>query len=612
MSQSQSSADTRADKLSPKFDIRPQAVERWLRELPRGSVGQTGQLVFNALQDIQRQDIKANDRFRVLEALRDSVHYATSNLNKHVYGVAYPLPEKVMRIASACQSIHDSMAQSYLSVFHDLQKQNSLFVDKRMLTTAIHRAIVYIEHSLLLTYEVYSAFQHDHWEQLHELYQYAELHKLTQLTVYESLGHPKKKSNISQEYLRTLLLYLAEPYHLRPGEINEVHHHLEHWSELCTLLKVTSDSELIENQLAIIDLNNDQPPKNNLNNNHTISAEHCRLLETKKLIKTLKKERKQLIKDKPSLNKLIVSDTPSISLLRRLIESWEHTRQRRFPRQTLNAPVNVTIGLHHAHMQLMYEQHLKKTEQNKNAYSGFHQKHGFEHIEIKAVENEHSDVWSTVYSWANSANPKPNPQLTATRDSNKNQPESIVDYRVKQGNWTLINESAEGLALVCPENLSSKVQVGEIISVQRKNSTERSIGLVRWMKARGKTGIELGIMLLAPSAKPVGLIVEDPEKGDYVIDRGLLLPLMSALNRPESLMSFSRQYKAGDVLRINQPGKDNVKIKLVKLIADNGTVSQFLFTWINTGVKNALPDHDATSTSEHDDHDQFSDIWQSI
>jgi hypothetical protein len=263
-------------------------------------------------------------------------------------------------------------------------------------------------------------------------------------------------------------------------------------------------------------------------------------------------------------------------------------------------------------MQLMYEQHLKKTEQNKNAYSGFHQKHGFEHIEIKAVENEHSDVWSTVYSWANSTNPKPDHQLTSIEQSNKNQPESIVDYRVKQDNWTLINESAEGIGLVCPENLSSKVQVGEIISVQRKNSSERSIGLVRWMKARGKTGIELGIMLLAPSAKPVGLIIDDLEKGDYVIDRGLLLPLMQALNRPESLLSFSRQYKAGDVLRINQPGKDNLKIKLVKLIADNGTVSQYLFAWVKKGIKNSQTDHESMDSSEFDELDQFSDIWQSI
>ena len=232
MAQPEPNTNNRADNPQPIFDIRPQAVERWVSELPRGSVGKTGQLVFNALQTIQGQDIKASDRFRVLETVRDSVHYATSNLNKHVCGVAYPLPDKVMRIASACQSIHDSMAQGYLTVFYDLQKQNSLFVDKRMLTSAIHRAMVYIEHSLLLTYEVYAAFQNEQWEQLHELYQYAELHKLSHLTVYESLGHSKKKSHITQEYLRSLLLYLAEPYHLRPGEINEVFHHLEHWSEL--------------------------------------------------------------------------------------------------------------------------------------------------------------------------------------------------------------------------------------------------------------------------------------------------------------------------------------------------------------------------------------------
>jgi len=591
------------------FDVRPQAIERWLKELPRGSVGKTSELIFKALQNIDSQELKGTDRLRVLETMRDSVHYVTSNMNKHVTGVAYPLPDKIMRIASACQTIYDNMAQGYTKVFHDLQKQNSLFVDNKILTTAVHRSIVFIEHSLLITYEVYSAFYHDYWEQLHELYQYAELHKLTDSPVHDPLVQPKYKSSIKNEYIRTLLLYLAEPYHLRAGEINDVHHHLKQWSGLCELEKVKSGSELMETKLPIVELDGDRPPKLAVNGKHNSAIENCRILNTDKLIHTLKKEHKHLSKNRPSLAKQIANDKVSISLFRRLIESWGHTRQRRFPRQLLNDKVNVTVGLHHTHMQLMYEQHLKTTEQNRDTYSGFHQpKSGFEQIEIKSVEDEHSDVWSTVYAWANTISPKSEQQSKRSQQAKDKQTKSIVDYRVKQDNWTLSNESAEGFGLIVTENPSNKIQVGEIISVQRKNSNERSVGLVRWMKARGGTGIEMGVMLLAPSAIPVGLIFDDPTGGDYVIDRGLILPLMQVLNRPESLLSFSRQYKPGDVLRINRPGSDNIRIKLIKLIADNGAVSQYLFTRIeNTLFENK----DSVSAASSDD-DRFSDIWQSI
>ena len=594
-----------SDKPTSKFDTRPQAVENWLKSLPRGSVGKTGELIFSALQDIATQNLKANDRFRVLEALRNSVHYATSNLNKHVQGIAYPLPDKVIRIASACQTMNDYMANGYINIFHELQKQNSLFVDKRMLTTAIHRAMNYIEHSLLITYQVYSAFHHDYWEKLHELYQYAELHKLTLTPVHEPLMQSKHKSNIIEEYLRTLLLYLAEPYHLRPGEINQVHHQLENWSSLCHLQTFRSTTTNINTHFPIVELDSDRPPKLTKQDAVNSSLEHCRILDTSNLTETLKKQRKQLIKNQSALIKKLDPNTPSISLIRRLIESWQHSRQRRFPRQTLNAKVNVTIGLHHAHMQLMYEQHLKKTEQTKGAYSGFHQK-AFESIEIKGIEDEHSDVWSTVYTWANSICPQ-SAQQTATSQTS-NTPKSIVDYRVKQDNWTLINESAEGLGLICTETPETKVQVGEVISVQRKSSSERSIGLVRWMKARQTNGIELGVMLLAPTAKPVGLILDDPAKGDYVVDRGLLLPLMQALNRPESLLTFSRQYKPGDVVRINRPEKENVWIKLVKLIADNGSISQYLFTRIENPLSNSIQQED----SSQQNHDPFTDIWRTI
>ena len=126
------------------FDIRPQAVDRWIKDLPRGSVGKTGELIFKALHGIKLQQIRPEDRFRVLESLRDSVHYATTNMNKNINGVAYPFPDRLLRIASASKSIYDHMAQGYMKVFHDLQKQNSMFVEKKMLATAIHRTITYI------------------------------------------------------------------------------------------------------------------------------------------------------------------------------------------------------------------------------------------------------------------------------------------------------------------------------------------------------------------------------------------------------------------------------------------------------------------------------------
>ena len=425
---------------------------------------------------------------------------------------------------------------------------------------------------------------------MHELYQYAELHKLTRTNISDALVHTRKKSNIQTEYLRTLLLYLAEPYHLRPGETNLVHHQLEQWSKLCSLKKAKSERELKESRLPVIALNSDQPPKLCAHNSKKISLEHCRIIDTSKLVEKLKDDRKELIRQQPARSKQISGSAPNSSLLRRLIESWEHSRQRRFPRQVLNEPVNVTIGLHHAHMQLMYEQHM---ENSKNGEPQDFAASAFESIEIHDINQEQSDVWSAVYTWANSFDNPAAQDLLDTEEAAESD-----NYRVRQDNWTLSNESAEGCGLICPKNLSTKVQVGEVISVQRENSEQRSIGLVRWMKARGNSGIELGVKLLSPSAKPVGLILDDPAEGDCVIDRGLLLPLMQVLNRPESLVTFSRQYKPGDVLRINQPGLENNRVKLIKLIGDNGAISQFLFSRMEEMTE--------------EQPERFGEVWENI
>ena len=512
------------------FDCRAQAVDKWLENLPRASVGKTAELLYKALQSIQLQTLRPADRFATLEKLRETVNYITTNMRKHFGGLAYPLPDKVILIASAAQSLNDYMAKGYVQVFHELQKQNFLFVDRKILVTTIHRAISYLHHSLLITYEIYTAYHHDYWEQLHELYHYAEIHKFDRQNVADPFLSIRKKSTIEDEYLRAVLLFMAEPYHLRPGEITITNQHIENWYGLTNIEAVQSKSDLDEYGLLVIELNQDQPPQYTGNNLISSDAEHCRVVNPQKLLAQLNTELEKLIEEQQGHHRPVIKNTVSIGLLKRLIDSWGHTKRRRYPRQQVFAKVNVTVGLHNTHMQLMYEQYISDTSTQKSAHSGF-KKPKYESIDIKGIDSEHTDVWSTVYSWAanNTSNmPKPIP---AEQDD-------ILEYRVKQDNWTLLNESANGFSLMSVEKQTNKIQVGEIVSIQRAGATAREIGIVRWLKAYSNTGIEVGGMFLAPSAIPVGMMTEDKHSSDKVVNRGLLLPLMTTLNRPESIITF--------------------------------------------------------------------------
>ena len=582
------------------FDCRPQAIEKWLENLPRASVGRTAELLYKALQDIYLQDLKAAERFRTLEALRETVHYVTANMRKHFSGLAYPLPKKIMLIASAVQSIFDYMAKGYSQVFHDLQKHNFLFVDKKMLTTTVYRSITYLHRSLMVTYEIYAAYHHDYWEQLHELYHYAQIHKLNKHNISDRFLSVRDKSNIEQEYLRAILLFMAEPYHLRPGEINLANEYIEHWYGLASIHNVQSTKEVEEHGLLVVELDRDQPPQFTGNVPISSAAEHCRIIQTRQLLDELNKELAKRIEAQRGHHRPVLKKTISIGLLQRLIESWGHTRRRRYPRQQIFDKVNVTIGLHNTHMQLMYEQFINDRSLGKQHHNSF-KKPKYESIDIKAVPTNQTDVWSTVYAWA-ANNQSELPKAIPTEQ------DDILSYRVKQDNWTLLNESANGFALMSVEKQANKIQVGEIISMQRADSKVREIGIVRWLKAYGNTGVEMGGMLLAPSAIPIGMIVDDGTHGDKVVNRGLLLPLMTALNRPESIMTFSRHYKTNTVIRINQPGQEDFSVRLTKCIADNETLSQFLFV----RLEHQLPEHHPDESSAEIDLSRYQDVWQNI
>ncbi len=586
---------------SAQFDFRPQTIEHWINNLPRGSVGKTSELIYKALLQINEQEMKAADRFRVLESLRNSVHYATMNLSSHVNGSNYPLPEKVVLIASACHSIYSNMTQGYYSVFREIKDQNILFLDKGMLTTTIHRSIKYLQQSLLLVYKTFSAFHHDYWEQLHELYQYAEQNKLAKNSISDDLLVNKRKSSIENEYIHGLLLYLSEPYHLRPGEVDEVNQHLEQWHHLACLKKI-NDAAIFskDNRLIVVELDQDQPPSIISKSPLISDIKNCRIVDITNLLDNLNKELVKRTEQNKSAKSKAAPESIRLNLLRRLIESWGQTKKRRYPRNNLAEKVNITIGLHQTHMQLLYEQHIKHLDTNKNAYSGFYTKPEFESIEVRDVNSKNSDVWSTVYAWTNI-------DVTNIEKSSPSQ-KQITDFRVKQENWTLLNESAEGFCVMSIEKQSNKIQVGEIISLQRKNSTQRAIGLVRWIKAYGDSGIQIGGMMVAPSALSISVSLSDNDKQDQIVDRCLLLPLMQMLNRPESILTFSRQYKNGDILELTQPNKKPTLIKLNKLIADNGIISQFLFSLL----EKTSSQHHGDSENSNDQSGSFDDIWQSI
>jgi len=119
------------------FDSQPASVKRWIEALPMANIGQTTRLLYQALRDLNQQDIPQSQRFKSLELLGAPVAYVTGHMKKHYIGRSLPLAEKNLKIAYLSREITCTLATGYkILVMEQIAGVGKR--DKKLLTTALH------------------------------------------------------------------------------------------------------------------------------------------------------------------------------------------------------------------------------------------------------------------------------------------------------------------------------------------------------------------------------------------------------------------------------------------------------------------------------------------
>ncbi len=595
-----------ADRQKPAkgaFNIRHNKVEKWLEELPRANVGETAKLVFNTLVETNRLKYPYKDRARFLEALRPTTQFVTAAMRKHFVGASFPLPKKSQRVAAAAREIYTQLATGYIICIEDLLAQTLLFTDKKLLVTLIHRAISCLGRVLLTSYQVYSPYPDNIWIKIHRLYNYAEQHKLLRIEVADNQRVFIKKSNIAEEYSRTLLLSLASPYRLRQGEVHKVHNTLERWTIKSHLFHIKQD-EVVHGYFAV-NLKSDNPPRNIALVNQDCNPADCRTLDTEILADAIRDE----IQNTPDSGQTTITgiemSSPELShdLLRRLLTAWAVIAKRNFPRSEKHERVLVAIGLSASH-QIICDSARRHSPQpknhSKNKPNPFSGKSQFAAADVKNVNTAQPDVWDLVYPSELKSGYAPLDADKISRVANKN---DELLYHAES--WTILNESASGYCLQNKSSSKITVQVGELISIRRSgdgHTWKWGVGVIRWMKYAENTGVTLGVEMLTPDAAAVGIkgIVDD---ADINYQRTLMLPELTAINQPSTIITNPVPFRVGQQLKLKIVGKE-MKIKLNKQLQNTGLFAQFQYEILNS------PHSD--EDSDWQEKADFNQVWSII
>ncbi|MDC6700787.1 hypothetical protein OEZ73_27265, partial [Leclercia adecarboxylata] len=116
--------------------------------------------------------------------------------------------------------------------------------------------------------------------------------------------------------------------------------------------------------------------------------------------------------------------------------------------------------------------------------------------------------------------------------------------------------SPGGYCLAWDGEVPSQLQAGELLGLRDGNAQTWSIALVRWIRQVRGGNTQMGVELIAPQAQPCGLrLPRKVHQGSEYL-RALLLPEISAISQPATLIAPRLPFQEGHKVQINRNGEE--------------------------------------------------------
>jgi len=594
------------NRMAPKsgsFDSNPASVKKWIDALPMANIGTTTRLLFEALTDLNHQDISAQQRFKALELLYRPIRYVTERMKKHFVGQSLPLSPGNLKIANLSREISHALATGYKVLVME-QIAGIGRKDKKLLVTAVHRSIKQLSAVLLKAYQVYEPYPDSVWLEVHSLYRYAESNRLHKTRVSEGLDTDKSSSTIADAYKQILLLALACPYRLRHSEAEDIYQALEEWARYADI----QTTEKPADALFAINLDSDQPPSYLVLRDARENCHTSRILTTRRLAERLHKE----LAEKRDTDSGKYHHQVKTNTLRRLMLAWGVMPKRRFSRVKDHSQVVVAMGLSSIHYFVSGEvafndasvAHDCHSELGTDPHSApLPDRAEFVAKTTRELEGKLPDVWEMDYQLEGAIAPSSVEEAVARAAGGMR-----IDTSYCSQSWKMVNVSAGGYCLLWDNPETTRAQVGELLGIREESDPDTfhwRLGVIRWLKYADKRGLDLGVQMLSPGAVGIAARSDQKSRGkEENYTRGLLLPEIASLQQQATLLLPSPPFKPGDMAIANCHGRD-VRVRLTKLVENTGSFAQFQFTSLGE-VAQPRTKKQARAPKAAD----FDDVWE--
>ncbi|WP_248796021.1 molecular chaperone [Pseudomonas sp. MWU13-2105] len=582
-------------QLSLSFcDATPRDLKRWIAGLPKANLGETARLLYQGLGELNLLLTPSENRLQLLELLRPEVYYVCKHLERHFLNQSIVLDERPRKVANLCQALQNHLAIGYKQIAMRVASKGGK--DRTLLTTAIQRALHCLNGPLVRASQLYCPVPEGLWFEVHQLYQVALVHQVHSTPVFDEQASQALPLSIENTYVVALLLGCARSNQMRQNNIARLAEVLEPWS-----VQVRLQSAEQASSLFAVAPGSDTPPRYT----SLFSAEQLPGLigiDTLALVESIK-QYLELPADLRSQSRLQVPSGLSLDVLQHLSAAWGEAAERTFQRTPGQGNLTLCVGMSALHFYLggqrSFSDILKIPSASKAAQ--------FAALLSSSAEK---DAWSHAFDAqrAGSADtllPYEEIQYqTSDVDSSQAAFNSVEDFPTHA--LLIINHSPGGYCLAWPKEVPAQLQAGEMVGVQDPSSQGWSVAVVRWIRQVRSGGTQMGIELIAPHAQPCGLQLVRGGDGNSQYLRALLLPEISAIGVPATLLAPRLPFQEGHKVIINSNGEER-RAGLSKRLSSTGSFNQFEYRLLEQPV---MPKTDPSAGGLGVAEDDFGSLWK--
>lgn len=567
----------------------PRDLKRWIANLPKANIGETARLLYQGLSELNQLLTPSDNRLQLLELLRPEVYFVCKHLERHFLHQAIVLDERSRKIANLCQALQNHLATGYKQIVVRITPRFSK--DRApLLAQALQRAIHCLNGPLIRATQLYCPVPEGLWLELHQLYRIACAHKLQHLSLRDELASQTRTLSIEQTYVVALLLGAARCNQLRQNQIARLAEVLEPWSQWIKL----QPSNPVDGLFAVapdLDIGPRYRSKFRAEQQDSLLG-----VDPQSLVAAIEAH---LQGNNSGSTPLPVPAGLTLDTLQHLHAAWGQAAERSFQRTVGQGTLTLCVGMSALHFYLG----------GQRSFSDILKNPGTRLAKFSALPltGQGKDQWSQAFDAAPNASADAllpyeeieYPQLQNddgkdAADSNRHFPTYVLP---------IINHSPGGYCLAWPGAVPAELQAGEMVGIEDSVNKGWSIAVVRWIRQVRGGGTQMGIEQVAPYAEPCGLQLVRSRDDHSQYLRGLLLPEISAIDLPATLLAPRLPFQEGNKVLINTNGQER-RAGLDRRVASTNSFNQFAYR----SLEASRNDNAAESGVE----EEFDSLWKSL